>query len=29
VTSSGSTKKVKVRHKRKVAGPDTDEKPVF
>lgn len=29
VTSSGSTKKVKVRHKRKVVGPDTDDKPIF
>ncbi|MGK0374016.1 MAG: poly(A) polymerase [Arenicella sp.] len=30
VTSSGSNKKVKVRHKRKVAGPtDSDDKPLL
>lgn len=29
VTSSGSNKKVKVRHKRRVVGPDADDKPIF
>ena len=30
VTSSGSNKKVKVRHKRRIVGPsDADEKPIF
>ena len=29
VTSSGSKKKVKVRHKRRVVGPDTEDKPIF
>ena len=29
ITSSGSNKKVKVRHKRKIVGPDTEDKPIF